>query len=88
MNSQPLYSTPKPKSIRFADDLEESDSAGRRSEKSLGQSKSDSNGGPIGRGESPNLELLVRSPRKGTDNSVEKYFDNLITMIEDAAEGL
>ena len=32
--------------------------------------------------------LVIRSPRKGTDNSVEKYFDNLISMIEDAAEGL
>lgn len=84
---QPLYSTPKPKSIRFADDLEESCiDMGRRSEKSLGQSghKPDTNGDRV----SPDLELLVRSPRRGTDNSVEKYFDNLITMIEDAAEGL
>jgi hypothetical protein len=42
-------------------------------------------------GESPVIDLetlVIRSPRKGTDNSVEKYFDNLISMIEDAAEGL
>ena len=34
------------------------------------------------------LEPWIRSPRRGTDHNVEKYFDNLISMIEDAAEGL
>lgn len=34
------------------------------------------------------IEIQVKSPRPGTDNSVEKYFDNLISMIEDAANEL
>ncbi|XP_059095056.1 uncharacterized protein LOC131889861 [Tigriopus californicus] len=34
------------------------------------------------------IEIQVKSPRKGTDNSVDKYFDNLISMIEEAANEL
>ena len=35
-----------------------------------------------------NLESLVLSSPKTPSGAVEKYFDNLVTMIEDAAEGL
>ena len=34
------------------------------------------------------IRELIFAPKKGNDTTLEKYFDNLIAMIEDAAEGL
>ena len=62
----------KKKSIRFADETDDLDSTTKS----------------VPSDDYSHLESWLRTPKKGSDHSVEKYFDNLISMIEDAAEGL
>jgi hypothetical protein len=88
--------------FRFADDLDVAVNHGSRANPNRNSHEFQDrfklrNGGISNGGISSNsnrssdyseVDAWIRSPRKSADHSVEKYFDNLISMIEDAAEGL